>query len=111
MSSLNTNKEITLVTDSLYFYLTTGSGIMTLGEEYCQIVPKQSERYYNPSFSKRVQIRKRVKALFYVTSVFAPYLSRKIFEPLYRRWLQKWLNESVSPTSSSSPESTGDLKK
>lgn len=33
--------EIKLITDSLYFFLTTGRGMMTLGEEYVQIIPHE----------------------------------------------------------------------
>ena len=33
-------KEIKLLTDTMYFALTTGSSLKTLGEEYTNIVPK-----------------------------------------------------------------------
>lgn len=32
-------KEIKLLTDTIYYMLTTGKNWMTLGEEYCQIAP------------------------------------------------------------------------
>jgi len=78
------------LTDSFYFYFTTGSGLMTLGEEYTQIVPKLNNRMYDPSNIRRVQIRKRIKVVFYLASVFFPYLLKKIFEPFYKEKMQKY---------------------
>ena len=83
-------KEIKLVTDSIYFLLTTGRGFMTLGEEYCQIMPRVQSQAYNRSLSKVVQMSARTKLIFYLAAVFFPYIFNKMIVSYYRRKLQKY---------------------
>ncbi|KAM9785701.1 peroxisome biogenesis factor 10 [Neosynchiropus ocellatus] len=66
---LDWRKEIELLSDLLYYTLTTFSGYQTLGEEYVNIIQVDSSKRRLPSWSQR--------GLFILCHTFLPYLMDK----------------------------------
>lgn len=66
------DSEIKMLSDFIYYLLTTLRGKLTLGEEYCSIIPvsKNTDRF--PSVIKRLS--------YCLINIIGPYIVNKIFK-------------------------------
>lgn len=66
------SKELQLMTDALYFGITTLQGLQTLGEEYSGIIQVDQTRRNLPSLFRRVcMVAGRILAPYFIDKVFA----------------------------------------
>jgi len=91
--ALQRNEDfLTFLSQSIYFFTTTGSGLKTLGEEYCdlwRILPNQNDSWRLPTKSDRAKL--------FVIQIALPFLyqrAKRVRRPRQKMlfYLWKWFN-------------------
>ncbi|KYQ96709.1 RING zinc finger-containing protein [Tieghemostelium lacteum] len=75
---MNRQQESKLLSNSLYFLLTTMIGSQTLGEEYCNLRQIKDSSFSVPSLLDRSRL--------YIFNLLAPYLIRKSLPRLFQKY-------------------------